>query len=277
MLELIMENEQEIYGYIYLIRNKINNKKYIGQTTNEKGFRWDGIKTDFYNDHFNKAVKKYGTENFEQMVIDKAYDSEVLNFSEQFWILFYKSYDSLFGYNKTFGGEVGKWTEETKRKIGDLRKGENNPMYGKHHTKEVRNKISKAHKGMKASEETRKKMSDLRKGEKHPMYGKEGWNKGKHFSKEHRKKIGESNKGRISPMKGKKMSEEQKKKISESMKGENNPMYGKKHSEETRKKMRKINKGENNPFYGKKHTEETRKKMSKARKLYLEKKRMENK
>ena len=48
--------------------------------------------------------------------------------------------------------------------------GENNPLYGKHH-----------------SDETRKKLSELTKGENHPMYGK-------HRSEETRKKMSESHK-----------------------------------------------------------------------------------
>ena len=53
-------------------------------------------------------------------------------------------------------------------------KGENNNMYGRHH-----------------SEETRKKMSEALKGENHPLYGK-------HRSEETRKKISEALKGRWS-------------------------------------------------------------------------------
>ena len=59
--------------------------------------------------------------------------------------------------------------------------GENNPMYGKHHTKEARNKMREAKKGKSLSEETRKKMSESRKG--------------KPKTEEWRKKLGEAHKG----------------------------------------------------------------------------------
>ena len=74
---------------------------------------------------------------------------------------------------------------EHKKKISEARKGkcagEDNPMYGKHHSVEVLQKMSDAKKGKHASEETRKKMSESRKG--------------KPKTKEWRKKLGEAHKG----------------------------------------------------------------------------------
>ena len=101
-------------------------------------------------------------------------------------------------------------------------KGENNPMYGKHHT-----------------EETKQKLSDINKEyfkdkENHPFYGK-------HHTEEAKQKISETQKERFKdkenhPMYGKQKSEETKKKISETKKG-------KKISEETRKKLCEQRKG----------------------------------
>lgn len=78
--------------------------------------------------------------------------------------------------------------------------------YNKHFTKEVREKLSKSHKGKKPhsfSKETRKKMSLAK-------IGHTPWNKGRKgvqlFSKETRKRMGESRKGR-------KLTEEHKLKI----------------------------------------------------------------
>lgn len=53
-----------------------------------------------------------------------------------------------------------------------LYKGENNPNYGKHLSKEAKKKISKANKGRKCSESTKKKISDANKGENNFFYGK---------------------------------------------------------------------------------------------------------
>lgn len=45
--------------------------------------------------------------------------------------------------------------------------GENNPFYGKHHSEEVRNKMSESHKGITFSAETRRKLSEANKGRPH--------------------------------------------------------------------------------------------------------------
>ncbi len=105
--------------------------------------------------------------------------------------------------NLTEGGEGfrGKHTEETKRKISEATKGENNPFFAKSHTEETKQKISKNNAryflGKKLPEETKQKISKS--------------NKGRIFSDKHRKKLSES-------LKGRKLSEEHKRKISESRK-----------------------------------------------------------
>jgi hypothetical protein len=53
-----------------------------------------------------------------------------------------------------------------------VRKGTNNPNYGKNPSSETRAKLSAAMKGKNHSLETRAKMSAARKGENHPFYGK---------------------------------------------------------------------------------------------------------
>ena len=50
----------------------------------------------------------------------------------------------------------------TKENLSEAQKGENNPMYGKHHTGETKNKISEAKKGK----------NYRMVGKNHPMYGK---------------------------------------------------------------------------------------------------------
>lgn len=46
------------------------------------------------------------------------------------------------------------------------RRGEKNPMYGKHQSETAKEKIGAVHKGLKHTEETKKKMSEARKGMK---------------------------------------------------------------------------------------------------------------
>ena len=105
--------------------------------------------------------------------------------------------------------------------------GKGNPMYGKVHTEEAKQKNRKAHIGKRASEETKKKMSESMSGDKNPNYDK-------HHSDETRKKQSKRAKERLKdpqnhPNYGKPMSEEQKQKLSKSQRGkhngEKNPNY----------------------------------------------------
>ena len=70
-----------VYGYIYLLTNKINNKKYLGQTTrifNERyPFKGQGAERMYryhyymmmhnkaYNRHLLSSFEKYGFDNFD--------------------------------------------------------------------------------------------------------------------------------------------------------------------------------------------------------------------
>ena len=81
-----------------------------------------------------------------------------------------------------------KLTEEQKKIRSLNTKGENNPFYGKHHTEETKEKLSKCFKGKTLSEEARNNIS---KGH----IGIEPWNKGKELTQEHKDKVSESVKG----------------------------------------------------------------------------------
>lgn len=121
--------------------------------------------------------------------------------------------------------------------------GENNGMYGKTHSQEVKDFISKNNKGRILSEEARKKISMIHKG--------------RVFSKQHIERLSISKKGKNNPMYGKPKSEECKQKMSDSLKGEKSYWFGKHHSEETIQKLREVNLGKN-------QSEETKRKRSKA-------------
>ena len=73
--------------------------------------------------------------------------------------------------NSMFGKHL---SEETRQKLSEARKGKPSCMKGKHHSEESRKKIGAARKGKSLSAETRKKMSEAQKGKNH-------WTKGKHW------------------------------------------------------------------------------------------------
>lgn len=199
---------------IYKIENKINKKVYIGQAINIKR-RWtihkkDLNKNNHYNGYLQRAWNKYGEENFSFSIIE---ETNELNEREKFWIKSYKSFESKFGYNQTYGGTFGKLSKEARQKISDALKGEKHHLYGKKLPEETRIKISKTmsgennpFSGRKHTKEAIKKMSEKKKGKNHPRYGKP-------VSAETRKKLSEIHKGI-------KHTDETKKKISMSKKGQ---------------------------------------------------------
>lgn len=95
-------------GYIYLITNNINNKKYIGQTQQSINKRWNqhcyealNKINDFY---LHKAIYKYGKENFTIEQIEECNNNE-LDDREIYNISKYNTYYIYGqGYNLTRGG-----------------------------------------------------------------------------------------------------------------------------------------------------------------------------
>lgn len=162
---------------IYKITNKINNKCYIGQSTNLKS-RINSHKSMLkHNNESNvllkRATEKYGYKNFEIEVIKYCVEEE-LDYYELYFIQYYGSYKRNKGYNIELGGNQNKHL--SKEQIEKMRKtkkgklmGKENPFYGRKHTEESKKKISEAKKGNKGclgrfmSEETRRKIGEANK------------------------------------------------------------------------------------------------------------------
>ena len=94
-------------GRIYLISNDINNKVYVGQTTQTLAKRFNGhccySKSDrSVNMYIKRAIHKYGRNHFKIELLEEV-SLEELNNREKYWISFYDSYNS--GYNLTLGGQ----------------------------------------------------------------------------------------------------------------------------------------------------------------------------
>ena len=94
------------YGCIYIIKNKINDKVYIGQTTISARERFrQHMKPSNYKKRykFYKAVQEYGNENFYYEILEDHIPLNELNEKEIYYISLYDSYKN--GYNSTPGGD----------------------------------------------------------------------------------------------------------------------------------------------------------------------------
>lgn len=100
--------EREVVGWIYSIRNKVNNKIYIGQTVLgfDKTYRnLENTRGTRINRWLKEDIKLYGIENFEiTKELDFAYTLEELNEKEMFYIKKYKDEDEDCLYNRLIGG-----------------------------------------------------------------------------------------------------------------------------------------------------------------------------
>lgn len=92
---------------IYCFENKVNNKKYIGQSVKvntrikqhidcSKNKKYVGYDTKFY-----RALRKYGVDNFNAIMLEECDECE-LDDREIYWISFYDTYKN--GYNSNRGG-----------------------------------------------------------------------------------------------------------------------------------------------------------------------------
>lgn len=177
-------NNQEVAEANYTVYQHIapNGKCYIGVTSRKPEMRWQNGKGYRHNEYFDNAIKKYGWKNIEHKIIKTKLTKEEAEQMERDLIAQFKSNDRDHGYNITSGGEeVGKHSEESKRKMSEHTKGQVSPRKGVHLSEETKAKLSASHKGLRYNigvpfTEERKqhlrKPHPTMKGEGNPNYGK---------------------------------------------------------------------------------------------------------
>ena len=172
-------------GYIYMLIDKRNGKKYVG--------KHNGNKKDYWSSGIvpNRIVKKYGKDIFERVVLEENLDNnDMLNEREKYYIDKYDSFKN--GYNSTIGGDGGgHWihnkTDEEKKELFEKK---SKKLKGRVFSDETRRKMSESGKkkvitdehkknigqgvkkrgGIPHTEETKKKLSKLKKGVKNPKH-----------------------------------------------------------------------------------------------------------
>lgn len=122
------------YGIVYLIRNTVNNKVYIGRTVQTIEQRWyqhvnDTIKGPHTRCLLN-AIRKYGVDSFTIRALTPIISYEETAELEIAFITKYKSFppELELGYNMTPGGLGGgpvnnACTPQTRIKIGNANRG----------------------------------------------------------------------------------------------------------------------------------------------------------
>lgn len=185
-----MKKEKKIKGIIYLYRNTINNKIYIGQTLDEKRRKREHrYARDNYP--FHNAIRKYGFDKFEYKVLFYTFSKSkerlkvIIDAIETHYIRKYNSTDKNIGYNLAKGGEgtVGvALTKETRDKISATKKSQHlrhsrerieymsKISTGRVFSLESRTQLSNSRSGIPVSEDTKAKISNSLKGT--PAYNK---------------------------------------------------------------------------------------------------------
>lgn len=147
---------------IYLLKNTVNDKIYVGQTWLSLKDRWmcgHGYQGCI---HLHNAIIKYGKDKFYYEPLCMTTSQEDADYLEIYFINEFKNRS----YNIRGGGSRGKLSEESKIKLSQSHKewhknnpgalkGDKNPMFGKILTKEQL-----------------KKWSDVKMGELNSFYGK---------------------------------------------------------------------------------------------------------
>ena len=189
------------YYQLYLITNLINNKKYVGQTIQTKGYKkrfkehiYSALNHKTHISCLHKAISKYGPDNFEVKLLIHNIPEDKIDFYECLWIDKLNTYYRNYGYNMTFGGSGVKgyhFTEDVKTRMSCAAKQYWENLSSDEYERQCHLR-SERFKGVPKSEEHKKHLSESRitsgvaKGKNNPFYGR-------HHSEHSKQLIGQKN------------------------------------------------------------------------------------
>ena len=157
-----------MYGYIYLTTNLINNKKYVGQHRSEI---FEPNKYLGSGKLLQKAIDKYGKENFRCELLEECSSDSELNEKEVYWISKLNSVQDDNYYNLCKGG-LGHTCEpwnKGKRGVQEVTsKMLESLEYGRHlpASDNLKEKLRQIRTGCEVSDKTRQKLRDAQTGKK---------------------------------------------------------------------------------------------------------------
>ena len=168
---------------VYLVVNKVNGKRYVGQTQFSLEFRWKHHKADVKRGsttNLHNAIRKYGPESFSLKTLHRCKSKAEMDAKEKCYIQLMKTMRPN-GYNLTTGGDGSfgyKHTEKSLRKMRRIQKA--NPtlgMLGKKHSEETIKLLSTLAYNRPprkpCTEETKRKIAAAHLGKKRPPFSKE--------------------------------------------------------------------------------------------------------
>ena len=105
-----MYGDESEFGEIYIIKNFVNGKRYIGQTVQSSQERFSQhIREAYakgrkeYNYCLSRGIRKYGEESFDYAVLAEKVPLENLDLVEEHYIDMYQTTNPEYGYNNSIG------------------------------------------------------------------------------------------------------------------------------------------------------------------------------
>lgn len=110
-------------NFILYLHIAPSGKKYFGITGQKTYQRWRGGHGYKNNNHFWRAIQKYGWNNIRHIILADDLTKDDACLFEQILIALYDTTNHNNGYNNSLGGEHGIHSEESKQKISESKKG----------------------------------------------------------------------------------------------------------------------------------------------------------